>query len=46
LGENKVSAKKGGAIAKNAKLELEEKTGKRVVSKDNFKQINNKKVLN
>jgi len=46
LGENKVSAKKGGAIAKNAKLDLEEKTGKRVVSKDNFKRINNKKALN
>jgi len=45
LGENKVSAKKGGAVAKNAKLELEEKTGKRVVSDSNFKRINNKKVL-
>ena len=34
--ENKIPAQKGGRIAKNARLELESKTGKRVVSKDNF----------
>ena len=34
--ENKVAGKKGGNIAKKARLELEEKTGKSVVNKDNF----------
>ena len=34
--ENKIPAKKGGQIAKNARLELENKTGKKVVSGDNF----------
>ncbi len=34
--ENKIPAIKGGTIAKNARLELEAKTGKKVVSKDNF----------
>ena len=28
--------KKGGGIAKKARLELEEKTGKKVVSTDNY----------
>jgi hypothetical protein len=37
LEENKIPARKGGRIAKNARLELEQKTGKRVVSKENFK---------
>ncbi len=43
--ENKASAKKGGTIAKNAKLELEEETGKKVVSKNNFLQKKPKKKL-
>lgn len=30
------SSKEGGNIAKNARLELEEKTGKKVVSSDNY----------
>ena len=34
--ENKVAGKKGGGIAKKARLDLEEKTGKRVVSTDNY----------
>ncbi len=34
--ENKVAGKKGGRIAKKARLELEEKTGKRVVSRGNY----------
>lgn len=37
LEENKIPAKKGGRIAKNARLELEQKTGKKVVSGENFK---------
>ena len=36
LEENKIPAIKGGKIAKNARLELEEKTNQKVVSKTNF----------
>lgn len=36
LSENKISAKKGGEIAKNARFELEEKTEKKVVNDENF----------
>ncbi len=36
LEENKVPAKKGGKIAKNARLELEEKTGKSVITSENY----------
>jgi len=38
LEENKIPAKKGGRIAKNARLELEHKTGRKVVSGNNFLQ--------
>ena len=38
LEENKVPAKKGGGVAKNARLELESKTGRKVVSGRNFLQ--------
>ncbi len=34
--ENKVAAKSGGGIAKKARLDLEEKTGQRVVTGENF----------
>ena len=34
--ENEAAGKKGGGIAKKARLELEEKTGKRVVTGQNF----------
>jgi DNA-damage-inducible protein D len=34
--ENAIAGKTGGGIAKNARLELEEKTGKKVVSGDNY----------
>ena len=34
--ENEEAGKKGGGIAKKARLELEEKTGKRVVSGENY----------
>jgi len=37
--ENKIPAKQGGRIAKNARLELEQKTGKKVVSENNFKAL-------
>ena len=36
LEENKTPAKKGGRIAKNARKELEQKTGKKVISGSNY----------
>lgn len=36
LSENAKAGKKGGAVAKNARKELEAKTGKSVVTCDNF----------
>ena len=45
LEENKIPAKKGGRIAKNARLELEQKTGKKVVSENNFKILPERKKL-
>lgn len=36
LKENKIPAKKGGRIARNARLELEQKTGKKVITGDNY----------
>ncbi|MDO8575302.1 MAG: Bro-N domain-containing protein [bacterium] len=36
LEDNKIPAKRGGKIAKDARLALEEKTGKRVISGDNY----------
>lgn len=36
LNENKVASKEGGGIAKKAKLELEIKTGKKVISSENY----------
>ena len=39
LKENKIPAKKGGRIAKNARIELENKTGKKVVSGENLLQF-------
>ena len=44
LEENKIPARKGGRIAKNARLELEQKTGQQVVSGKNFKLPGSKKV--
>ncbi|MBU2037167.1 Bro-N domain-containing protein [Patescibacteria group bacterium] len=37
LEENKIPAKKGGRIAKNARLELEQKTGQKIVTGANFR---------
>jgi hypothetical protein len=36
LTQNAKASKKGGAVAKNARKELESKTGKSVVTGDNF----------
>jgi len=47
LKENAVASKKGGAVAKNARKELEAKTGKSVVTGENFlPPAKNKKKLN
>jgi len=39
--ENKVAGKQGGGIAKKARKDLEKKTGKKIVSKDNFLNLSN-----
>ncbi|MFH1223086.1 MAG: Bro-N domain-containing protein [Pseudomonadota bacterium] len=42
---NKVAGKKGGAIAKRARRELESKTGKKVVTEENFLPHNKKAAI-
>ena len=44
--ENKIAAKKGGSVAGKARIDLERKTGKKVVSKENYLPISkeNKKL--
>ena len=43
---NKAASKKGGGIAKNARKELESKTGKKIVTDENFKlPKNNRKQI-
>jgi DNA-damage-inducible protein D len=44
--ENKKVAKQGGDVAGNARKELENKTGKSIISSENFKQIGEKKQKN
>ena len=43
LEENKKAAQRGGQIANNARKELEQETGKVVVSKNNFLSLTDKK---
>lgn len=43
LEENKISAKKGGKIVRDARIALEKKTGQKVVSENNFLK-NRKKI--
>jgi hypothetical protein len=45
LEENKIPAIKGGRIARGARKALEEKTGKSVVSKENYLGIKGKNIL-
>lgn len=40
LEQNRVIAKQGGTIAGNTRKEIEEKTGRRVVSSKNHKALN------
>ena len=42
--ECKSSAKRGGEIAKNARLELEQETNQKVVSKTNYLELKIKKI--
>ncbi len=44
MNENKVAAKTGGNIAKNAKQELESKTGKKVITENNYLAPKNKNI--
>ncbi|MDZ4252236.1 MAG: hypothetical protein U1A72_06645 [Sulfuritalea sp.] len=44
--ENEAAAKTGGRIAKRARLELESKTGKAVVSGENYLPPSGKNRLN
>jgi len=44
LPENKIASKKGGGIAKKARLELESKTGKKVISPENYLAPKKKKL--
>jgi hypothetical protein len=44
LEENKIPARKGGRIARNARLELEQKTGRKVVSENNFKALPRRRI--
>lgn len=44
LDESKKVAREGGAVAGNARKEIEVKTGRRVISKENFKKAQQKKL--
>ena len=46
MSENKTAAKTGGGIAKKARLDLEGKTGRRVVSNESYLPPNRKKLAN
>ncbi|MFI5139914.1 MAG: hypothetical protein ACHQIM_18980 [Sphingobacteriales bacterium] len=39
--QNKLAAVQGGNVAGNARKDLEKKSGKKVISKQNFKELNN-----
>lgn len=43
LKQNVKASKKGGEIAKNARKELESKTGKNIITKENFLPTNKEK---
>ncbi|HBR78936.1 MAG TPA: hypothetical protein DEA46_00720 [Candidatus Moranbacteria bacterium] len=45
MGENAVASKRGGSVAKKARIDLELKTGKKVVSRNNFLKNKNVKKL-
>ena len=43
--KNKIPARKGGQVAKSARLDLEQKTGKKVISAQNFLELNKIKKI-
>ena len=43
LDENKIVAREGGSVAGNAKLDIEGKTGKKVITSRNAKTLHSKK---
>jgi hypothetical protein len=45
LEENKMPAKQGGKIAKDARVALEQKTGKSVITEENFLPTKNKNII-
>ena len=45
MGENEAAAKTGGGIAKKARLELEGKTGRKIVSKESYLPPSKKKQV-
>jgi len=45
FGENKQAAKEGGAVAGHARKELEQKSGKKVSTKNNYLSLSEKKTL-
>lgn len=45
LEKNKIPARKGGQVAKSARLDLEQKTGKKVISAQNFLELNKVKKI-
>jgi len=44
LEENKIPAKRGGRVAKNARLELESKTGKKIITPKNYKTLKERTI--
>jgi len=42
--QNKKAAQEGGQVAGNARRELEKKSGRKVVSKSNFMDVNNAEI--
>ena len=43
--ENKIASKKGGGISKKARIELEDKTNKKIINSDNFLASSKRKKL-
>ena len=42
--DNKKVAKEGGTISGNARKQIEEKSGKKAITKDNFQTLSRKKI--
>ena len=44
FGENKKVAKEGGTIAGNARKQIEQKSGRQAITKDNFRTLSKKRI--